>query len=61
MKYFNAGFWRLAADGVTPWKRVNALVKLSGVSKPYFKAVSMTFAPDSARSFPASDSRRERI
>ena len=49
------------ATGVTPWNLVNAFVKLSGESYPYFKAMSITFSSVVASSLPASASLRLRI
>ena len=40
-KYFKSDFCRFEADGVIPWKRVIALVKLAAVSYPYLSAMSI--------------------
>ena len=50
-----------AWEGDTPWNRVKARLKLSGVSYPYFSAPSITRTPEAASSLPARDSRRIRI
>ena len=47
-----------AVDGACPWNRVNALVKLSGESYPYFIASSMTVMSLVSSSSPASASLR---